>query len=62
LKMPLSGGTVSLGLFLLGLLGIGFIISGGVVASHKRDHFLGGVLMCVGFVVLAVGFLGPASQ
>ena len=61
--MGLDGTPISLVSFLIGLLGIGMVLAGAIVAGGpKKDHYYGGTLMAVGLFVLAVGLLGPQSQ
>ena len=56
-----SDSATSLGLFLLGLLGLGLLLAG-LIRAHYRDHYLGGLMVVVGLLILSCGWLGAASQ
>jgi hypothetical protein len=60
--MTFSGDPASLVLFMVGLLGVGMLIAGAVVAGHRRDHYLGGLLVILGLLVMALGFLSAGGQ
>lgn len=61
--MPTGGSTLSPGLFFLGLIGVALMVAGGIVASGRRkEHWLGGVLLIVGLMIVTAGWLAPASQ
>ena len=53
----------TLALFLVGLLGVSMMLAGTIIAAgRKKDHYLGGLLITLGLLVVAIGWLGPASQ
>ena len=57
----LTGSTV--GLFLLGLLGLAMLLAGlgrlRGVGGSGQDAYLGGVMTTLGLLFAAIGFLGP---